>query len=206
MGIEIRQANDPTMNLALKILGLTQSPVEPEAINAAGMLRNLMSKKNLNLHAFKPYIPGQGFAYMSDRLAYLWEKADPRPTPSPQDLREKAYADAQKALQETLVELERAKRFADVSDRLYRSRCKQNAVKRRTAELYVKEYLRMHRQCRKASKEALRAEILCWKRNPDKCPGDGWIWVRTHERKSRTGKDYTVEGHWRAPRKPKTNF
>ena len=43
-----------------------------------------------------------------------------------------------------------------------------------------------------------------WKRDPVTCPGDGWVWVETHQRKSRMGKDYVVDGYWRAPRKPRT--
>ena len=212
MGIVILTAKSPARRLALKILAVIQSEVEPEAIVAARKFKELMDKKGWKLADFEKYFTDDGFAYVTARLAYLWEIDRPKPKPndSAQELREKAYSDAQKVVEDAEARLGMVKRRMHYSDRFYRNYCKsgevdrwERAALRRDAEKYVKEYLKLRRELKKARKEALKAGIQCWKRNPDKCPGDGWVWVNTHQRRSPKGKVFTVEGFWRAPRKPK---
>lgn len=52
-------------------------------------------------------------------------------------------------------------------------------------------------QDRRIKKERIEQENA-WKYNPDVHPdGEGWFWVRSHQRTSCRGKEFTVRGHWR---------
>ena len=53
------------------------------------------------------------------------------------------------------------------------------------------------RRVKKEQKEREEQE-KAWKYNQDVRPeGEGWFWVRSHQRTSCRGKLYTVRGHWR---------
>lgn len=219
MSIEIRTTYNSIIDKGVLILANTQDPYEGAATNAANMLNRYLKNQGITLQHLKPGIPQPSdFSYISDLYKKLLEKTN-KPvtgspsthTPGPQELRELALKAAEKALADALANLRRTKEIIDSTDRIYRSFLSRHSLRtptgRRIRDLYqerTRAFLKARREWLKAKKACDNAKVQVWKRNPDKCPGSGWVWVRTYQSRSRTGTSFTVEGYWRAPRKPKT--
>jgi hypothetical protein len=124
-----------------------------------------------------------------------------------QKIREQAWVSADRVLSDALSEFTQAKGAVQFMDRIYRQQSDatlRNSVGRNLKLRYketVKSFLKTRRECLRAKRQYEYALEQSWKRNPHICPRPGWVWIPTHRRVSRTGRDYVVDGYWRAPRK-----
>jgi hypothetical protein len=127
------------------------------------------------------------------------------------ELRKQALEMAERALSDALSRFTQAKRAVEFMETVYRRLSEytlRNAVGRNLRNRYretVKALFRARREYFRAQKRHAYASEQAWRRDSMTCPEDEWVWVRAYRRKSRTGKDYIVDGYWRAPH-PSADF